>query len=108
MKNYYVYILRCNDGTYYTGITSDISKRLFQHERDDSLHSYVSRRKPFELVFIDIFDNPLSAISREKQIKKWSQMKKEALINSNWEKLKQLSECSNDTHFLISSYAKKN
>jgi putative endonuclease len=98
MKNYYVYILRCNDGTYYTGITSDISKRLFQHETDDSLHSYVSRRKPFELVFIDSFDKPLSAISREKQIKKWSKKKKESLIKSNWVNLKKLSECRNDTH----------
>ncbi|MBP7582666.1 MAG: GIY-YIG nuclease family protein [Spirochaetes bacterium] len=94
----FVYILECSDGSYYTGVTCNLAKRLQQHCDDTNPSSYVSSRKPFTLVFSKEYSDPVTAIEREKQIKKWCRAKKEALINSDWNKLKALSECRNITH----------
>lgn len=89
-KQMYVYILKCSDGSYYTGVTNNIERRLKEHNsgRHDS---YVSARLPFELFYYEEFNSPLIAIEREKQIKGWSQAKKEALKNRDFDKLKILS-----------------
>ncbi len=91
MKKYYVYILKCNDGSYYTGVTDNLEKRLQQHYESTDLKSYVTRHKPFECVFYEEFDNPSNAIGREKQIKGWNRKKKEALISGDWHELIKLS-----------------
>jgi putative endonuclease len=82
MKSYYVYILKCNDGKYYTGVTSNIDKRYAQHQSSFYKDSYTSKRLPVELVFYAEFSIPGIAIEKEKQIKKWSKAKEEALINN--------------------------
>jgi len=92
MKYYYVYILKCVDGSYYTGVTNNIEKRLIEHNSDDSVTSYTSKRKPVELVYFQQFNDINQAIELEKQIKGWSRRKKEALINENWEDLKRFSK----------------
>jgi putative endonuclease len=92
MKFYYVYILKCSDGSYYTGVTNNMEKRLLQHNSDDSLTSYTSKRRPVELVYHQQFNDINQAIELEKQIKGWSRRKKEALINEDWEKLKLYSK----------------
>ncbi len=92
MKVYYVYILQCSDKTYYTGITSNLSQRMFQHQDGTFQGSYTSIRKPVELVFYCEFSNVEMAIEKEKQIKKWSRVKKEALINNQFEKLPNLAK----------------
>ncbi|WP_074406907.1 MULTISPECIES: GIY-YIG nuclease family protein [Aquimarina] len=92
MKIYYVYILKCSDKTYYTGVTSNLEKRLFQHHSGCYKNSYTSSRRPVHLVFYCEFTNINIAIEKEKQIKKWSKLKKEALINNEYDRLPNLSK----------------
>ncbi|MDG1476422.1 MAG: GIY-YIG nuclease family protein [Vicingaceae bacterium] len=89
---YFVYILKCNDNTYYTGVTNNIERRLLEHQSDENLNSYTHKRRPVELVFYSEFSNIEDAIEKEKQIKKWSKKKKEALISNNFDSLPILSK----------------
>jgi putative endonuclease len=97
LGRYYVYILKCSDSSYYTGITNDLERRMDEHQVGFYKTAYTYNRRPVELVFYEEFDNPISAIEFEKQVKGWSRKKKEALIEQNWDKLKELSECKNAT-----------
>jgi putative endonuclease len=91
MKSYWVYILKCSDDSYYTGSTSNIEKRLSEHKQG-LIKGYTYSRRPVELVFSEYFNNVNDAISAERQIKGWSRSKKEALINGDFELLKELSK----------------
>lgn len=92
MKIYYVYILKCSDNTYYTGFTSDLSKRVLENKSGKHLDSDTYSRRPIELVYYAEFTNVEIAIETEKQIKKWSRSKKEALINNQFQKLPNLAK----------------
>ncbi|HBK71083.1 MAG TPA: hypothetical protein DDZ39_05395 [Flavobacteriaceae bacterium] len=92
MKIYYVYILKCKDQTYYTGVTSNLSQRLIDHNVGKHIGSYTYSRRPLQLAFYCEFTNVNLAIETEKQIKKWSRVKKEALISNEYEKLPNLSK----------------
>ncbi len=78
--NYFVYILRCADGSYYIGVTNDVDRRLAEHQGGLNLGSYTHQRRPVELVLVEWFQHIDQAIAREKQLKGWSRKKKEALI----------------------------
>lgn len=91
MKTYYVYILKCSDGSYYTGITNDLDKRFREHQNGEVVKCYTHSRRPLELVYYEKYGDVRNAIAREKQIKRWSRSKKEALINDNIHQLKLLS-----------------
>jgi len=97
MKLYYVYILKCADGSYYTGISNDLDRRLQEHNTGFDKGAYTFTRRPVEIVFHAYFMDVKQAIAFEKQVKKWSRKKKEAIINDEWEKLKTLAECKNET-----------
>lgn len=101
-KVLYVYILKCSDGNYYTGITNDLERRFNEHQEGIHPESYTFDRRPLELLYYETFTNYSYAIEWEKKIKRWSRKKKEALINSNWEDLKKFSECLNDTRGITS------
>ena len=88
--SFWVYILRCRDGAYYTGQTDDIEKRVGEHQ-DGIKCVYTRRRRPVELVFSEYFETRDEARNAEKQIKGWSRLKKEALIRRDWEELVRLS-----------------
>ena len=91
---YYVYMLRCSDGSYYVGHTNDLEHRLAAHERG-AIEGYTLSRRPVELVFSDQFSARLEAFHRERQIKGWSRAKKkEALIQGDWDGLVELSNRS--------------
>ncbi|CAN5284387.1 GIY-YIG nuclease family protein [soil metagenome] len=87
MKSYYVYILASRpDGAIYVGITSDLVKRVFEH-RSKPVPSFTSRYNIAKLVWFEVYDDPLNAIAREKQLKKWRRAWKVALIardNPEW------------------------
>jgi putative endonuclease len=86
-----VYILRCSDGSYYTGLTrGDVDARVWEHN-NDPIDGYTARRRPVTLMFCEIYDRLTDAIARERQIKGWSRRKKEALIRNNYEALPALS-----------------
>jgi putative endonuclease len=92
MKISYVYILKCSDNTYYTGITSNLERRIIEHKLGKHIESYTYKRRPIELMFYAEFTDISIAIQTEKQIKKWSKAKKEALINDEFEKLPNLAK----------------
>ena len=92
---YYVYILHCADGSYYTGLTEDLEIRLAQHHMGE-LPGYTQNRRPVRLVFSDEFSSLDDAINRERQIKGWSRAKEEALIAGNWWRLSELSRSRED------------
>lgn len=92
MKQSYVYILECADNTYYTGITSNLTKRLSEHESGKHRDSYTYSRRPIQLAFHAEFTDINLAIQTEKQIKKWSRAKKKTLIDNEFEKLPNLAK----------------
>ena len=101
---YYVYILKCADGSYYTGVTNDIELRFKQHNSGVNQGSYTYSRRPVELVFLNEFKYIDQAIAFEKQVKGWSRKKKEAIIKKSWEELKVLSICRNETSTKAKGY----
>lgn len=88
----YVYILKCSDNTYYTGVTNDLEERFEQHNQGLHVNSYTFTRRPLEIVFYEIFNSPIKAIAFEKKIKKWGKQKKEALIKERFNLLPELSK----------------
>ncbi|MBK7379879.1 MAG: GIY-YIG nuclease family protein [Ignavibacteriales bacterium] len=91
MKDYFVYILECNDRSYYTGVTSNLERRINEHN-SGMIKGYTSTRLPVKLVYSNCFNDVNDAIRSEKQIKGWSRAKKEALIIGDFELLKKLSK----------------
>jgi predicted GIY-YIG superfamily endonuclease len=90
--NAYVYILRCADGVYYIGSTrASLEQRLAQHNAG-SFGGYTARRRPVELVFQQDFDRITDAIAAERQLKGWTQAKKEALIHGDLAALHRLAK----------------
>ncbi len=90
-----MYILECSDGSYYTGHTDDLEKRLAEHEQK-TFKCYTSKRLPVKLVFCSDFSSRIDALESERRIKGWSRLKKQALINGDWQELVRLSKCRGD------------
>lgn len=90
MKDYFVYILKCSDDSYYTGVTNNLEKRISEHN-SGIIKGYTSTRLPVKLVFSERFSDIHQAIRFEKQVKGWSRKKKEALINRDFDLLVHLS-----------------
>ena len=92
MKTFYVYILLCSDGTYYVGMTSNIELRIYRHDTGYYEGSYTSTRLPVKLMYYEEFPSFWPAMEREKQLKKWSSKKKNALIEKEYPKLRKLAK----------------
>ncbi len=90
--DYYVYILQCADGTYYTGMTNSMDRRLEEHGQGVDPTCYTFPRRPLELKYFEHYKYVNDAARREKQIKGWSHAKKEALINGDMEELTRLAK----------------
>lgn len=91
MKDYFVYILKCSDASYYTGVTNNLERRLEEHN-SGIIKGYTSKRLPVKLVFSERFSDINDAIRLEKQLKGWSRKKKEALIEGDFYSLVELSK----------------
>jgi putative endonuclease len=76
---WYVYILRCKDGSFYTGISVDVEKRLERHNNSKGA-KYTRARRPVELLYAEKFDTKIEAIKREIEIKSFSRENKIKLI----------------------------
>jgi putative endonuclease len=96
MKQYYVYVLRCRDRTYYTGITGNIEARVWQHENGLDETCYTFRRRPVKLIHAEVFNQVEDAIRFEKKLKGWSRAKKEALFAGDWELVKALARSTRE------------
>lgn len=79
VPNYYLYILRCRDGTLYIGVTNDMAQRLRRH-RQGTGSAYTRAHPPKKIVYHETFDSYRTACRREAQLKKWRRDKKERLI----------------------------
>ena len=82
---YYVYILECADGTYYTGMTSNLKRRLNQHTNGAHKRAYTYSRRPVRLVWCEELASRDDAKQREKQIKRGNRKKKNALVQARTE-----------------------
>ena len=87
---FYVYILHCADGSYYTGHTDGLESRVAAHELGE-----VPGYTPVRLVYAEGFNSREEALESERQIKGWRRAKKEALIRRDWERLIELSHTTN-------------
>ena len=88
--DFYAYLLRCSDGSYYAGHTDDIDARIAQHQTG-AIPGYTEKRRPVTLVWSERFADRNQAFAAERQIKGWSRAKKEALIRGDFEALRQLA-----------------
>lgn len=75
----YTYILECSDGTFYTGWTNDLEKRVKAHNEGKGA-KYTKTRRPVTLVYQELFSTKEEAMKREYEIKHWTRKKKEMLI----------------------------
>ncbi len=80
--SYFIYILKCADDTLYVGYTTDLERRLDQHNNSKRGARYTKARRPVCLVYSEKFKTLSEALKREIEIKKWQKGKKLALIQS--------------------------
>ncbi len=87
-----VYILKCLDGSFYIGSTSDIESRIELHDSGKA-SAYTRARLPVRLVYTEPQPTRSRAVKRERQLKGWTCAKKQALIDGDLAALRQLSHC---------------
>ncbi|SFP54448.1 TrmH family RNA methyltransferase [Sphingomonas rubra] len=87
---FWTYILRCSDGSYYTGHTDDLERRVGQHQAGE-IEGYTHDRRPVELMWSQDFGTRQEALAAETQVKGWSRAKKEALARGDWAALSKLA-----------------
>ncbi|MDR0493718.1 MAG: GIY-YIG nuclease family protein [Nitrososphaerota archaeon] len=76
---FYVYILQCTNGSYYTGYTKDIEKRMQQHQKGKGAR-YTKAHQPQRVAYSELFNTRSAAMKREREIKKLSHQQKTILI----------------------------
>jgi predicted GIY-YIG superfamily endonuclease len=90
---FYVYILRCADGSYYVGSAQNVAARVKAHN-DGHGAAFTFKHRPVRVVYSEAFDSKVQAVTRERQLKRWSRPKKVALVAGNLSRLKDLSKRS--------------
>lgn len=80
MKLWFVYLVRCRDGSLYAGITTDLERRINEHNRGSRAASYTRSRRPVELVYYERMNTRSEAARREAEIKKMEKRYKEIMI----------------------------
>ena len=78
----YTYIVECSDGTFYTGWTNDLARRIDAHNSGKGA-KYTKTRRPVTLVYYEMFETKEEAMRREYEIKQYSRRQKEKLIDGN-------------------------
>ncbi|MEM7291910.1 MAG: GIY-YIG nuclease family protein [Pseudomonadota bacterium] len=83
MNNWFVYILRCADNSLYTGVTTDVERRLAEHNDDNRLGArYTRARRPVSLIYQEAQPNRSAACRREAEIRKLTKREKETLVKN--------------------------
>lgn len=83
-NHYYVYLLKCADETLYVGITTDLVRRVNEHNLAKIGARYTKARRPVELMYSEKFNNRSEALKREYKIKQLSRKDKQALVLISW------------------------
>jgi len=105
-KPFFVYILRCSDGSYYVGHTDDLEARLGQHHEGRG-SGYTSKRLPVVLAWHQEFETRSTALEMERKLKGWTRAKKEALIEGRFNDLCVLSSRSAEGRALRDALLRK-
>ncbi|WP_208425935.1 MULTISPECIES: GIY-YIG nuclease family protein [Salinibacter] len=79
---HYVYVIECSDGTYYTGYTTDVERRVDEHN-DGTAAKYTRGRRPVTLVHVESYDSQSAAMQREYAIKQLRRAAKEELVQTD-------------------------
>ena len=91
MPLHYVYILRCADDCFYVGSAQDLDSRV-KARNDGRGAAHTFKYRPVQLVYSEAFESETAAVSSERQLKRWSHGKKQALVEGNIRRLKRLSK----------------
>lgn len=91
---FHVYILRCSDGTYYTGHTDNLDARMASHGVGEGC-AYTAKRRPLTLIWVTDCQTRTEAFELEKRVQRWSRAKKEALMRGDLAALPGLSRSRN-------------
>ena len=91
MPRAWVYILECSDGSYYTGCTRNLQRRIAQHQRGVT-ESYTAQRLPVKLLWTKEFGSVRQAFAVERQLKGWSRRKKQALMHNDFALIHELAQ----------------
>ena len=89
--SFWAYMLRCADNSFYVGHTDDLDVRIAQHQ-SGAIPGYTHERRPITLVWCEEFPERDQAFAAERQIKGWSRLKKQALIDGNWAAISRLAK----------------
>jgi putative endonuclease len=92
-KYLFVYILKCADNTYYTGITNDLKRKIEEHNSGTNRKSYTALRRPVKLIYCERFEDPVLAMAWEKRLRNWSRKQKEKMLEENWDQQRIVAEC---------------
>ncbi len=92
----HMYILECSDKSFYVGSTVNIERRLWEHQNGLGA-VYTKKRLPVKLVFAEEFERIDEAFALEKQVQNWSRKKRIALINRDWQGLRDSAKCKNNS-----------
>ena len=104
MSKGYMYIVECSDGTYYTGSTKDLERRINEHNGigiETKGAQYTSARRPVKLVYYEEYERIDEAFYREKQVQNWNHAKKTALIAGENELLPKMAKKIFDKNGLL-------
>ena len=82
MSGWFVYMLRCADNSLYTGVTTDVERRLVEHNADKSVTKYTRVRQPVSVAYFEEAESRSEACKREAQLKKLTKKDKEALVGN--------------------------
>jgi putative endonuclease len=82
VSDHHVYVLECTDGSFYTGYTTDVDRRVAEHDAGKGA-KYTRGRTPVSLVHVESFDSRSAAMSREHEVKSLSRGEKERLVGSS-------------------------
>ena len=88
---FWVYILGCADGSYYTGHTDNLEKRMGEHQ-SGLCGGYTAKRLPVDLAWTQECTTREEAMAAEMQVKRWSRKKKEAMMRGDWAGVAQLAK----------------
>jgi putative endonuclease len=91
----FMYLLQCSDNSYYVGSTTNLDRRISEHNLGIGAQ-YTAKRTPVVLMYFEEFEHIDQAFYREKQVQGWSRKKREALINGQHHLLSSLSKSKSD------------
>ena len=91
---FFVYILKCSDGSYYVGSHrgENVQDRVSEHNAGLNRKAYTYRRRPVNLQWSETFNDPADMVAAERRLKGWSRAKKEAFIRGDMDSLRRLSK----------------